>query len=84
MAVLIELQKLDIEQDKLRINVDNKIKKVEEDKEKLLDLEDSLRSEESELAETQGLLNKRENELIEAQNGQTPLSPAQEAIRRLS
>lgn len=69
MAVLIELQKLDIEQDKLRINVDNKIKKVEEDKEKLLDLEDSLRSEESELAETQGLLSKRENELIEAQNG---------------
>ena len=69
MAVLIELQKLDLEQDKLRINVDNKIKKVEEDKEKLLDLEDSLRSEEQELDETQNLLNKRENELVEAQNG---------------
>ncbi len=69
MAVLIELQKLDLEQDKLRINVDNKIKKVEEDKEKLLDLEDSLRSEEKDLDDTQNLLSKRENELIEAQNG---------------
>ncbi|MBQ1266008.1 MAG: hypothetical protein IIY06_04480 [Proteobacteria bacterium] len=69
MAVLIELQKLDLEQDKLRINVDNKIKKVEEDREKLVDLEDSLRSEEQDLEETQSLLSKRENELVEAQNG---------------
>lgn len=69
LQTLVDLQQIDLEQEALRSNVENRRKKVESDKELLKDLDLTLARERSALSETQALLATKRSELEEARKG---------------
>ncbi len=69
LAMLIELQKIDLAQEALRTDVDKKRAKVEADSDLLADLGMALEKQTSELDESRALLNNKLGELDGAQKG---------------
>ena len=70
LEMLIELQKLDLAQEELRLDVEKKREKVEADTDMLLDLEQTLTRQTESLEETRKLLENKKDELEEARKGQ--------------
>ena len=70
LEMLIELQKLDLAQEALRLDVEKRREKVEADTDMLLDLEQTLTRQTESLEETRKLLENKKDELEEAKKGQ--------------
>lgn len=69
LAKLIELQKIDLALEELRLDVERRREKVDEDSELLQELAQALEKENTSLVETQKLIENKKNELEEAQKG---------------
>ena len=66
---LIKLQALDLEQEELRLDVENRKQKVSEDEEQLEELASVLNEQKTQLEETRTLFANKKNELAEIQKG---------------
>ena len=69
LAKLIELQKIDLAQEELKLDVERRREKVDADSELLQELAAALEKETTGLAETQKLIENKKNELEEAKKG---------------